>query len=92
MNPTKGRVKFFNFEKGYGFIRHDAADIFLHSDQFSPSYIPMTGDLVEFQINETRKGPAAKNVVLISRSDRHVAMIKKNPRKRQVMEHDGGAL
>lgn len=78
MNPTTGRIKFFNFEKGYGFIRREGKDLFVHADQLTSSYIPVSGDLVEFQISDTRRGPAAMNVVLISRSDRYVASFKKN--------------
>jgi CspA family cold shock protein len=60
--PT-GTVKFFNSEKGFGFIEQDdkaGKDLFVHKDEVS-GYIS-EGDKVEFEIGEGRKGPCATNV------------------------------
>lgn len=61
-NKMKGTVKFFNTEKGFGFIKHDdgGKETFVHAsgliDQVSE------GDKVEFDVQEGKKGPNAVNV------------------------------
>jgi cold shock protein len=60
---STGIVKFFNSEKGFGFIEQDdkaGADLFVHKNEVS-GYIS-EGDKVEFEIGEGRKGPCATNV------------------------------
>lgn len=63
--PT-GTVKFFNSEKGYGFISRDdeASDIFVHFSQISGSgYRNLEeGQKVEFEVGAGRKGDEAQNV------------------------------
>ncbi len=61
----QGTVKFFNAEKGYGFIsRPDGADVFVHFSNIEGSgYKSLDeGQSVEFEIGEGRKGPEALNV------------------------------
>ncbi len=60
-----GTVKFFNSEKGFGFIsREDGDDVFVHYSNISGSgYRSLTeGQQVEFEIGPGRKGPEALNV------------------------------
>ncbi|MEZ5234707.1 MAG: cold-shock protein [Acidimicrobiia bacterium] len=60
-----GTVKFFNNEKGYGFIsREDGDDVFVHYSNITGSgYRSLTeGQQVEFEIGPGRKGPEALNV------------------------------
>ncbi|MFM9036434.1 MAG: cold-shock protein [Actinomycetota bacterium] len=60
-----GTVKFFNAEKGYGFIsREDGPDVFVHFSQIqSTGYRTLTeGQQVEFEIGQGRKGDEAQNV------------------------------
>jgi CspA family cold shock protein len=62
--PT-GTVKFFNAEKGFGFIsREGADDIFVHfSNIVGEGYKTLDeGQQVEFDIAPGRKGDEAKNV------------------------------
>lgn len=62
---AEGIVKWFNDRKGYGFIEwEDGKDLFVHH-----SSIEMTGfrtltegDKVSFDVNESDRGPEAKNV------------------------------
>jgi CspA family cold shock protein len=62
--PT-GTVKFFNNEKGYGFIsRPDGGDVFVHFSNIAGSgFRSLTeGQAVEFEIGQGRKGQEAVNV------------------------------
>ena len=62
--PT-GTVKFFNAEKGFGFIsREGADDVFVHfSNIVGEGYRTLDeGQAVEFEIAPGRKGDEAKNV------------------------------
>jgi len=66
---AKGRVKWFNEKKGYGFIsREDGGDVFVHfssikKEGFKTLY---EGDEVEFEISEGPKGLQATNVTVLS--------------------------
>jgi CspA family cold shock protein len=60
-----GTVKFFNDEKGYGFIsRDDGEDIFVHFSNIEGSgrRTLATGQQVEFELGEGRKGLEAHAV------------------------------
>lgn len=62
----RGKVKFYNEEKGYGFIEQDSgSDLFVHRSEIQGQMI-REGDKVEFDIGEGRKGPCAVNVELVS--------------------------
>ena len=64
----RGKVKWFNNEKGYGFIEYkDQEDIFVHySSILSQGFKTLVeGQYVEFELVETDKGLQAKNVVEI---------------------------
>jgi CspA family cold shock protein len=58
-----GTVKFFNPDKGFGFIIQDNAkkDLFVHITECG-TYTPQEGEKVEYEVGEGRKGPIAKNV------------------------------
>jgi cold shock protein len=63
-----GVVKWFNEEKGYGFIARDSGgDIFVHYTAISGAGFRSLaeGQRVEFTVGEGRKGPAAQNVEII---------------------------
>jgi CspA family cold shock protein len=62
---TTGTVKFFNAEKGYGFISIEGAkDVFVHYSNIQGSgYRTLEeGQKVEFDIAPGRKGDEAQNV------------------------------
>lgn len=64
----QGKVKWFNAEKGYGFIeREDGGDVFVHYSAIQgEGYKTLNeGDKVTFDIVEGDRGPQAQNVVKI---------------------------
>ncbi|MBL0357026.1 MAG: cold shock domain-containing protein [Chitinophagaceae bacterium] len=65
MNKTQGTVKFFNSEKGFGFIKHDDSnkETFVHVSGLINDV--KEGDKVEFDVQEGKKGLNAVNVKLI---------------------------
>jgi CspA family cold shock protein len=65
---TRGTVKWFNAEKGYGFIQVEGGpDVFVHySDIQTNGYKTLNdGQAVEFEITQGPNGPQAKNVRII---------------------------
>ncbi|HHQ4769155.1 TPA: transcription antiterminator/RNA stability regulator CspE [Aeromonas veronii] len=66
-NKMTGTVKFFNAEKGFGFISpaDGSKDVFVHFSAIqSTSFKTLDeGQRVEFTIEQGQKGPTAANVV-----------------------------
>lgn len=58
-----GKVKFFNDEKGFGFITPDdgGKDIFVHVSAVQSGSLS-DNDAVEYEIGEGKKGPCAVDV------------------------------
>ena len=66
---NKGTVKWFNAEKGYGFITgEDGADVFVHFSALNMDGFKelKDGEKVEFEVTEGAKGPQAANVTRIA--------------------------
>jgi CspA family cold shock protein len=65
---VQGKVKWFNQEKGYGFIEVEGEkDVFVHYSALQQEGFKTLkeGDTVEFEVVEGQKGPQAANVVRV---------------------------
>jgi len=59
----KGKIKWYNSRKGYGFIEgEDKKDIFVHRNSLQDGTYLNEGDQVEYEIEDSDKGPQATNV------------------------------
>jgi cold shock protein len=67
MMRTRGTVKWFNDQKGFGFITPEdgSKDCFVHHSAIQAQGFKSLseGDKVEFDVTQGTKGPAAENVV-----------------------------
>jgi CspA family cold shock protein len=67
-----GKVKWFNENKGYGFIlQDDGRDVFVHYSEIKEDgYRTLNeGEEVEYDVTESPKGPQAKDVTRNARKD-----------------------
>ena len=65
---VQGTVKWFNNEKGYGFISQEGGpDLFVHYSEIQgDGYRSLNeGERVEFEITEGRKGQQASAVIIV---------------------------
>ena len=65
---ANGIVKWFSDKKGFGFIEQEEGDdIFVHFSAINtPGFKSLgEGDRVTFDVEDTDRGPAAKNVIKV---------------------------
>jgi CspA family cold shock protein len=68
MSNTTGTVKWFNADKGYGFIEQEnGPDVFVHFRSIvGDGYRTLNeGQKVQFEVTQGQKGPQAENVTAI---------------------------
>ena len=67
MSTLKGKVKWFNGKKGYGFIEREDGekDAFVHASAVKDANLRFLneGDSLEFTLEDGPKGPSAVNLV-----------------------------
>ena len=66
MSTLKGKVKWFNGKKGYGFIEREdkEKDVFVHASAVREAGLRFLneGDSLEFEVESGEKGPSAVNL------------------------------
>ena len=68
MSKTTGTVKWFNADKGFGFISQESGpDVFAHFRQIVGDGFKTLeeGQRVEFEVTQGAKGPQAENIVAL---------------------------
>ncbi|MCS7047682.1 MAG: cold-shock protein [Verrucomicrobiae bacterium] len=64
---ASGKVKWFDTKKGFGFIQQEnGPDVFVHYSNINGSGFKNLeeGQLVEFELVDSPKGPKAQNVIV----------------------------
>ncbi|QFT54910.1 cold-shock protein [Microbulbifer sp. THAF38] len=65
---STGTVKWFNEEKGFGFIEQKSGpDVFAHYSSIASAGFKTLaeGQTVEFEVTQGKKGPQAENIICI---------------------------
>jgi cold shock CspA family protein len=66
----RGEVKFYNARKQFGFLtRRTGGELFVHGSALTARQRLSPGDLVEYSIIETERGPAATDLVVLEKGE-----------------------
>ena len=85
-----GKVKWFDAEKGFGFLADDqGADVFVHKDALPAGVAELKpGQRVEFGVVEGRKGEQALSVRLLETPPSLARQLRKSPDEMAVITED----
>ncbi|WP_084105908.1 cold-shock protein [Demequina sp. NBRC 110056] len=85
-----GKVKWFDTDKGFGFIASDeGAEVFLHASALPAGLTTLKpGARVEFSIADGRRGPSAMGVVLLDPVQTVSQGLRKKPEDMTVIVED----
>jgi len=85
--PT-GKIKFYNKEKGYGFILQDdgGQDIFLHNSSLIDKVLLEAGYSVEFDLERGKQGMEARNVIITSPDPKTLPPLVEKTTPKKVVE------
>ena len=63
----RGTLRWYNNRRGYGFVRGEQGDVFLHASSL-PAEKPKlrTGQTMEYRLTQTDRGPAASDVEIVT--------------------------
>jgi len=62
----KGKVRWYNKKKGYGFVKLVDEDVFIHHLEIKDKrYRPSENDVISFDVVSGEKGLKAKNIIKV---------------------------
>ena len=64
----QGNVRWYDKVKGYGFVKHEDEDVFIHYSAIKEKYVPENGDLISFEVVPGLKGLKAQNITKITKA------------------------
>ena len=86
--PT-GKVRFYDEEKGFGFIASDdGQDVYLHASALPAGVTVRKGTRVEFGMGDGRRGPSALSVTVLKAPPSAVRAQRKKPDDMAVIIED----
>lgn len=86
--PT-GKIRWFDVEKGYGFITaDDGSEVFLHASALPADVVVRSGTKVEFGVADGRRGPSALSVTVLEPVHSVAKALRKPPEEMVVIIED----